>query len=388
MRKTKVAFFSDILIEGFDGAQRTMFHIIQRIPRNSYEYSFICGDGPGDAFDFEVLDIPKVTIPFNQNYSMAMPAFAYFKIRKALDNFRPDVIHIASPSFLGKFALEYARSRSIPVISIYHTHFISYVDYYLKHQNIFSKIAKSSVIASQRSFYNKCSMVLVPTEQIKEELIEHGFNPALMKIWRRGIDHSIFNPKKQDRSYLENITGNNYVNLLFASRLVWEKNLSILIDIYNLYEEIGMRINFIIAGNGMAKKELQRKMPNAVFLGNVSQQDLAVIYASADVFLFPSVSETYGNVVVEAMASGCPCVIGKGGGTQSHIKHGFNGFLCKPDDPNDFYKYIQMVIGNDTLRASLINEGIKYAKTLDWDNLVKDYLSIIDGFAKKVTFIK
>ena len=232
MRKTKVAFFSDLLIENYDGAQRTMFHIINRIPKVAYDYLFITGEGPKSDIGFEVVEIPNLKIPFNQNYAMAMPALGYFKMKKVLDKFRPDVIHVASPSLLGNFALAYAKPRSIPTLAIYHTHFISYVAYYLNHFPVVTDIAKASVIRGQKSFYNKCDQILVPTEGIKKELTGYGFDASTMKLWPRGMDNILFHPDKNDPERMIQLTGNHYPNILFASRLVWEKNLKTLIKIY------------------------------------------------------------------------------------------------------------------------------------------------------------
>ena len=365
-----------------------MFHIINRIPKDRYEYCFICGEGPGGNFNFQVLDIPRITIPFNQHYSMAMPALAYFKMKRALDRFRPDVIHVASPSLLGNFALEYAGARSIPVVTIYHTHFISYVDYYLKGMPVIADLARSSVIAGQRKFYNKCSLVLVPTEEIKNELAVLGFEQERIKIWRRGIDHIMFNPQKKDNTYLNKITGNKNTNILFASRLVWEKNLETLIKIYDLFEEKNEEVNFIIAGDGIAKNELARQMPKAIFTGKVDQKKLSVLYASADIFLFPSVTETYGSVVVEAMSCGCPCVIARGGGSQSFIRQGINGFLCEPNDPHDYYKRIMMLKSHESLRKLVVREGLDFTRLLNWERLVEEYFSMIDSCASKVTILQ
>ena len=387
MRRTKVAFFSDILIPGFDGAQRTMFHIIQRIPRDSYEYCFICGEGPGQDFQFRVLDVPSVTIPFNNDYSMAMPALAYFKIKKALDKFRPDVIHIASPSLLGKFALEYAESRSIPVISIYHTHFISYVEYYLQKVPVVTDIAKMSVISGQRNFYNKCTHVLVPTIDMRKELISYGFSSEKLMLWPRGIDHSIFNPGKRNQDFIYEITGNGHYNILFASRLVWEKNLKTLINLYRLFEQKEDKVNFIIAGDGVARKVMEEKMPNAYFLGKLDQENLAKLYASVDVFVFPSISETYGSVVVEAMSCGCPCIIANGGGTKALIRQGINGFLCRPEETEDYYSKIQILRSNPTLRSLIINDGLEYVKELDWNRLIDRYLHLVNQCATHSEFI-
>ena len=131
-RKTKVAFFADILVKNFDGASRTMFQIIERIPNDEFEFKFFCGLPPKNDIGHEVMKIPTIPIPFNSTYRLAIPMFSWFSMRKKLKAFKPDVIHIASPSPLGDFAFQFKRRRNIPVITIYHTHFLSYIDYYLR----------------------------------------------------------------------------------------------------------------------------------------------------------------------------------------------------------------------------------------------------------------
>lgn len=109
-RKIKIAFFADILVKDFDGASRTMFHIIERIPKDEFEFVFFCGMPPKENIGYEVFVVPSIPIPFNSTYKLAIPMFSWFSMRKRLKEFRPDVIHIASPSPLGDFAFQYKRS--------------------------------------------------------------------------------------------------------------------------------------------------------------------------------------------------------------------------------------------------------------------------------------
>ncbi|MEM8909793.1 MAG: glycosyltransferase, partial [Bacteroidota bacterium] len=131
--------------------------------------------------------------------------------------------------------------------------------------------------------------------------------------------------------------------------------------------------NFIIIGDGVAKTALEAAMPNAHFLGHINHERLSVLYASADVFLFPSDTESYGNVVVEAMASGLPCVIANGGGSGSLVEHGINGFTCPPRHPLTYLQYIEQLLNNNNLRQQIIDNGLTYARQLDWDRLADRY---------------
>jgi glycosyltransferase involved in cell wall biosynthesis len=382
-RKTKVAFFADILVKNFDGASRTIFQIIERIPTDEFEFMFFCGLPPEDDIGHEVMKIPTISIPFNSTYKLAIPMLSWFSMRKKLKAFKPDVIHIASPSPLGDFAFQFKRRRNIPVITIYHTHFLSYLDYYLRTIPFLISPAKSTVAFGQRLFYDQSDLMYIPTQQMVDELIGFGFDTGKMKIWQRGINHSLFNPVKRDLSVIKAVTGNDKPNIIFASRLVWEKNLGTLIKIYRESKKNGDKYNFIVAGDGVAKEVLEEKMPDAYMLGKIDHEKLAILYASADVFLFPSVSETYGNVVVEAMASGCPCVIAKGGGSQSLVRHGETGFLCEPNNPDSYLERIEELMASSGLRNKFITNGLAYTKKLDWDVLANTYFNDIKKLDEK-----
>lgn len=377
MRKIRVAFFVDCLVKNYDGAIRTMYQLIDRIPKDEFEFLFVTGDGPQHSFPHRVIEVPSVRLPINQNYKISLGFLVKDRVDRALGEFNPDVIHIATPSPLGHYGLKYAEDHGLRVISIYHTHFLSYVPYYLHRVPILIPAVNNYMISLLRDFYNACDLVYVPTIIMSDQLSSMGVFRNHLKIWKRGLDHHVFSPSKRNVFLMREITGNNKPNILFASRLVWEKNLKALLAVYTLHHQSEPAYNFIIAGNGPAKDQLEKDMPKAFFLGNLSHNRLSALYASCDVFLFPSVSETYGNVIPEAMASGLPCVIADGGGTTEFIKHGSNGFICNPDDPEEYLKYIDLLLHDDHLRASVIQQGIISTSSLSWEVLARTYFTDI-----------
>ena len=382
MSKTKIAFFSDMLMRDYDGCMRTVFHIIDRKP-DDVDIKYFTGQGAVKGLNEPVVSIPNLTIPFNSNYKIAIPQLAYFKIRKEIENYKPDVIHITTPSMLGNYALQIAQEKGIPVSTIYHTHYISYVNYYLSGIQSMVHLAENFVNSSTQNFYNNCNLVLAPTEEMISYLQGVGVAKSKMKIWARGIDKSIFNKDNRDVSKIRKITGNDNFNILFASRLVWEKNLETLVRVYQQAEKENLKVNFIIAGDGTAYHTMQEKMPNAFFLGKIDQKELGQVYASCDTFLFPSVSETYGNVVLEAMSSGLPCVIADGGGSKSFVEHGQNGFLCDPFDERDYLTHIKSLMSDDALRSEIITNSLAYTVGYDWGTLIEDYYSQVKLLTKK-----
>ncbi len=382
MPKIKVVFFAEILIEDFDGASRTMFQLLKRIPADRFEFLFICGVGPEEIYGFDCLRLPTVTLPMNSTYRMAVPLLGKRKLREKLAAFAPQVVHIATPSLLGEYALDYARQAQLPVISIYHTHFISYIDYYFRRLPVLIPFIKSKVVVSQRKFYNRCDLIYVPAEAIAAELVDMGVESARMKIWKRGIDTRLFSPEKRNAGRMRELTGNDRPTILFASRLVWEKNLETLIHVYEQCQAKNLPYNFLVAGDGVARKAVESRMPQAVFLGTVDHERLAELYASADVFLFPSISESYGNVVLEAMASGLPCVIAEGGGSQNFVEQGVNGFKCPPNDAAFYVEKIEMILENKALWRQLSTTGRQYSQTFDWGQLADVYFDDLENLAR------
>lgn len=379
--KVKVAFFTDILLRDFDGAIKTMYQLIDRIPEERFEYLFFSGVLPKETLKQEVIQVPAVSTPFNINYKVVLPEYGRRRLTEALARFQPDVIHISTPSPLGFFALDYAKKYHIPVLSIYHTHFLSYMQYYFRGLPFLIPWTEAFVKKMYRKFYNQCDLVYTPTAYITEELKECGISGKLLKLWQRGLNLRLFNPGKRDELFIKSLTGNDRPCLLFASRLVWEKNVETLFRIYEEAEALQLDLNFIIAGSGAAEEEARKRMKKAVFLGFVDPETLARVYASCDLFVFTSVSETYGNVVVEAMASGCVPVIARGGGSQSLVENGENGFLCDAEDPKDYLTKILRLLNDKKLKERMQSSGYRYTSGLSWERLADAYFKDIENLA-------
>ncbi len=373
MKKIKVAFFSDMLIANYDGFSRTIYNIINRIPSEQFEFLFICGKGPKGEFDHEFIEIPTMPIPSNSRYKMALPYFVKGRIENTLDKFKPDIVHFSNPSPLGKLAVDYAKENNIPLVSIYHTHYISYVKYYFRNFPQLIPFAERRVLKLTKYQYDLCDILYVPVKDIINQFKHYGYRTDNCVIWDRGMDCSLFHPGKRDKRLLRNITYNNLPNVLFASRIVWEKNLETLIKIYQAKKEIPF--NMIIAGDGNALSDLKNLMPSAHFLGNLSHEKLSQVYASSDIFLFPSDTETYGNVLIEAMASGLPIVSANSGGPVNILDDGKRGFLVNSHNPEEYLDKIELLLSDDEVYYRMREEGLAFAKSRDWDKLIHRYFN-------------
>ncbi len=375
MKKSKIVFFAEMLIADFDGATRTMFQILNRIDKNRFEFLFVCGVGPKEIFGFECFRIPTLTLPLNASYKMALPQLLQRKLHDRLNDFAPDVIHIATPSLLGQFALSYATRHSLPVITIYHTHFISYVDYYFKNLPFLIDFVKTKIRGNLTAFYNQCDKIYVPSVTMVDALNEIGVENWRMKIWKRGIDRNLFSPSKRDQAFIRELTGNDNPVILFASRLVWEKNLHTLLKIYDLLNTRRLKYNLVIAGDGVAMATCKKEMPRAIFTGKVGHEKLSKLYASSDAFVFTSISETIGNVVLEAMASGLPCVIADGGGSKDFIQQGITGFKCASVQASEYVDKLQLVIENQEISGSIRAAALKHCESFNWEALATIYFN-------------
>lgn len=382
MKKIKVALFLGVANEkSFDGATMTLYTVMDLFPKDSVEFLIVTSRAPKSSKEFphKYVVEPHLNLPLYKDYPISFPQLTPH-VKKELDKFEPDVIHITTPLFSGPWALRYARKRNIPVLTIYHTHFLTYLDYYIGKYRPIYWFMQGAWERHFRRFYNAVDIGLIPTSAIKEELEELGVKKEKMQIWGRGINLELFNPKAKNRS-IKNITKNDKKNILFVSRLVWVKELKTLVGVYKEIMKMRDDVNFVIVGDGPQREYLAKEMPKAIFLGKKQQKDLPELYASSDVFIFPSVSETFGNVVQEAMACGCPPVVAAAGGPKGIVTDGVNGLHAKPKDGGDFVRQINRLLDDDTLRDELSKNAIQYAQQQSWkklsDRLLEYYKSLI-----------
>mgnify|MGYP001766019624 CR=1 FL=1 len=381
-RPIKIALFSEVLKEHLDGVTNTLYQIIDRIPKKRFEYLFITSYPPSEnvKLPFPVVVVPKVAFPTNPDYPISLPFFNS-QLREALDDFQPDIIHLTTPFTLGNYALAYGQEQGIPVLATYHTHFISYIEYYFRYLPFFSRLLDRGGRRYMNWFYNKCDLVYVPTESIMDELLDCGIERRRMVIWGRGIDTTLFSPDNRDPVFMDKLCGAATRRVLFVSRLVWEKELKTLAAVYDLLTETHPDVRFVVTGDGPRRRELERLMPDAVFTGKLVKKELAKVYASSDVFIFPSITETFGNVVLEAMASGLTPVVAAQGGPKGIVKDGLTGFHATPKDPNDFHQKIARILDDPKKAAVMSRRAAEYAHRQQWDTLCEDMFSSYERIA-------
>lgn len=319
-------------------------------------------------------------VPGRSEYRIAtnFPKWA----QKKLKEFNPTLIHIATPDGLGGGALNWGEKNKIPVVSSYHTHFLSYAKYY----SFFLMPIHNWAKRRMQKFYAKVEQVYVPSQSMIEELENEGVFGD-MRIWARGIDLELFNPSKRDISWRRSIGfEDDEIVVSFVSRLVWEKELGTFIKTVKNLKKINPKVRALVVGDGPVQTEAQKLLPQAYFTGFAQDKDLSRAYASSDIFLFPSHTETFGNVTLEAMASGLPCIVADAIGSKSLVSNGENGYWAEKENESDFTEKLKLMIENPARRKEMGLKSRELALEYKWDvinqGLLKNYVEAVSNYKK------
>ena len=374
MSGLKVAIFTGNYNHIRDGVSLTLNRLVAFLLGKKVEVLVFGPTTEPPAFSHEgtLISVPSLSMPGRPEYRISIALSS--RATKKLEEFNPDIIHIATPDLLGFKALRWAINRNKPVVSSYHTHFSSYLKYYKL------TLLEPFMWKYLRWFYSKCIMVFVPSYSMSE-ILEAKQIKSDLRIWARGIESDKFSPVfRSDKWRREKGFKPEDIVISFVSRLVWEKNLNLFADLVKSLSSEYPQVKALIVGDGPAYEEVKEIIPEAVFTGFLEGEDLATAYASSDLFFFPSDTETFGNVTLEAMASGLPCIVADATGSKSLVEHGVNGFLAPAGEPNDFYKLIENLIVNTELREKMAAASIEKAVNYSWDSINSTLL----GYYKEI----
>lgn len=300
------------------------------------------------------------------------------RLRASWQDARPDLVQIVTEGPLGWAALLAAHKLGIPVITDFHTNFHDYSRHYGLGWT------SSAVLSYLRAFHNRAACTLVPTREMRERL--GALRLARLEIVGRGIDATLFHPARRDAA-LRRAWGCSADTpvALYVGRLGREKNLGLFVRAMRLARCCRPDLRAVVVGDGPMRAELQANNPDILFAGMRKGEDLASHYASADLFVFPSLSETFGNVTMEAMASGLAVVAFDYAAAREHIVHGRNGLLAACDDEKLFRELVlRLVLSPREMRemgarARRTAEQLRWART--FDDLEQLMLQVIDTAA-------
>lgn len=344
-----------------DGVGRVIMEITEHAKKQGYKSMIVTGlpEDP-EVFPAEVVKAVSLRPPFRSEYALSLPTLR--GIRARLDAFRPDLIHLHSPDPIATAAAKYAREKGIPIIATHHTDFARYLPFY--HLGWLEPI----VWWMLRRVYRRVDLVTTPSQVMADDLVAHGIKNVQALPW--GVNLENFSPRFRSDVWRKNITTGMEKIILFLSRLVWEKDLMTLVKTYELLENNHINAVVVVAGEGPAKAELQKLMPKAKFVGYLKGEALSTAYASADIFLFPSTTETFGNVTIEAMASGIVPVVANAGGSKSIVQDGKNGLLSAPKDAASFYQNVCLLIDDQEKYQRIQAAGLRYVQSFSWERVL------------------
>jgi glycosyltransferase involved in cell wall biosynthesis len=363
----KIAIFTDTYVPDINGVARTLKRFTDYLEQNQIKYKVFAPESSNDHF-----------FSANIHRFISLPFFLYPECRLALPNmltvkeellkFKPDIIHVATPFNVGLCGLHYAKKLNIPIVGSYHTDFDQYLEYY--DLQFLSKILWKYM----KWFHRPLKKIFVPSEETREQLKRHGFSNV--SIWSRGVDCSQFHPNYDRMNVRKKYKIKEKYILTYVGRIAPEKDIDTLMKIAtHLPPYIKDQVHWLIVGDGPLKNELITSAePNMTFTGYLKGHDLAETYAASDVFVFPSPTETFGNVVLESMACGTPVVGADSGGVKNIITHGKNGLLCEPKNVEDFVQSIITLLTNDELRSKMGLQARMYALTQNWDTIFEGLL--------------
>ncbi len=304
---------------------------------------------------------PGLPIPFYHTLKMGLPVWGALRRRWAAAP--PDLVHVATEGPLGLAALRAARRIGLPVTSSFHTNF----QHYGRHYGL-NKL-RAAIMAYLRWFHNRTACTMVPTDELRAQLSAHDFSRLV--VIARGVDTDLFSPKHR-REALRASWGAAPGDPVFVyvGRLAAEKNLGLVVDAFSLMQKTEPRARCVLVGDGPERAALEKRFPQFCFAGMQRGPELAAHYASADVFVFPSTTETFGNVVTEAMASGLVVLAFDYAAARQHIRTGVNGATVPLGEAGAFLAEAENLLAHRGSWPALRAAARAAALDITWDKIV------------------
>lgn len=359
----RVALFSGNYNYVRDGANQALNRLAEYLLRQGVQLRVYSPTVEHPAFPptGDLVDVPALPIPGRSEYRLPISLSA--RVRRDLAEFNPNVVHISSPDFVGHRAVTWARHRKIAAVASVHTRFDTYCAYY--GIEFLEPLARGIM----RRLYHRCEVVMVPAESTAAILRAQRMNRDIA-IWARGIDREQFNPERRDMIWRRSLgIADDEMVIAFLGRVVMEKGLDVFADAVHAFATFGLKYRVLVIGEGPARPWFEEQLPDAIFIGQQTGNDLSRALASADVFLNPSITEAFGNVTLESMACSLPVLAAEATGATNLIVPGVNGMLVDGTNPDEFAEALALYARDPELRHRHGEAGLAIAKTMDWDTI-------------------
>jgi glycosyltransferase involved in cell wall biosynthesis len=353
----RIAFFTETFLPKVDGIVTRLTKTLQHLVAAGDEVLIFCPEGAPDSYlGAKVVGVPALPLPLYPELKLALPRPA---VSEALEQFRPDLVHVVNPAVLGLGGIWLAKSRNLPLVASYHTHLPKYLEHYGM------GMLEPLLWELLKAAHNQASLNLCTSTAMVAELAAKGIQHTA--LWQRGVDTDLFRPELRNDSMRARLhgpyddTGNL---LLYIGRLSAEKQIERIRPVL----EAMPHTRLALVGDGPHRQQLERCFEGTptTFVGYLAGQDLASAYACGDAFLFPSSTETLGLVLLEAMAAGCPVVGADRGGIPDIVSDGENGCLYDPDQPHSLTTAVQRLLGESQTRSCLRQAARQEAERWGW----------------------
>ncbi len=373
----RVALFSGNYNYVTDGAAVALNQLIAHLERRGIEALVFSPTADPPAFEpaGTLISVPSIAFPGRSEYRIALGLPA--KQRRILKAFRPTLIHLSAPDLLGYAARNLAQRWGVPLDASFHTRYDTYFRYYRMGW------LEGMVTRYLRHFYRPCAQIYVPSESTAEVLRQQGMARDV-RIWSRGVDADRFNPGRRDLEWRRAMGfADDEVVVAFVGRLVLEKGIDSFARTISGLREKGVAHRVLVVGDGPERGRFGDMLPpDTVFAGYLDGDALARAYASSDLFLNPSITETFGIVTLESMAAGLPSVCADATGSRSLVVDGESGFLVSPGDAAGYVQALGRLIADPALRARMGAAAHLCSRRYTWDAvigaLVEQYREVLD----------
>jgi glycosyltransferase involved in cell wall biosynthesis len=355
-----------------NGVAMTLAKLVQGLSHRNHDVQLIRPrqtktDSPMSDASLEEVLMRGMPIPRYPELKLGLPSKK--TLVKTWTLRRPDVVHIATEGPLGWSALQAAKVLKLPVTSDFRTNFQSYS----KHYGV--GWLRKPIVAYLRKFHNATACTMVPTRELMRTLSQNGF--ANLKVVSRGVDTKLFNIAKRDTRLRSSWGATDDTKVLISvGRMAPEKNLDQVLKTYDALKSTGQAFKLVMVGDGPLKEQFQKRYPEIIFPGMLSQTNLAAYYASSDLFIFPSQTETFGNVTLEALASGIPVLAFDCAAARDWVQTGVNGWLIAENNPEGFAAQAVTIFNSKDLLDQITQSTRQQVVHLDWDQIAEQVESV------------
>jgi glycosyltransferase involved in cell wall biosynthesis len=356
-----------------NGVALTLAHLVKGLLEQGHAVSVVRPrqrtlDGPARDYECDVMLVSGLPLPGYGGLQFGLPAGHL--LRRTWSRRRPDVIYVATEGPLGWSAVQAARCLGIPIVSGFHTNY----HYYSRHYRV--GWSQSLILRYLRRFHNQTASTLVPSADLRDHLASSGFKDV--DVLDRGVDSQLFAPQRRCTELRRGLgLSDSDMAVLYVGRIAPEKNLNLAIEAYFAMKRFNPSLKFIIVGDGPSRAALQSQYPDLIFMGTQKGEQLAKYYASADLFLFPSETETFGNVTLEAMASGLGVIAYNYAAAKIHIRHGETGLLIPYGDKERFVESAVRFACEPKSLGMIRQRAREYIKAFDWPRVVEKFESLL-----------